>query len=160
MLPTDLHELRAATKNFASRYQWDTAVTLTLKQAVRVNGQFRGLDRIEASQALKHFLKVLERRLWPHASRNCCRLQTFPIYEGTSIHRPHYHLALLRPSHVCAERFAALIQEAWSKTTWGYSQNLVTTADVGWITYITKLRTKADYFDAIDWENVHLPVPV
>ena len=68
--------------------------------------------------------------------------------------RPHFHLAIDRPGHIAHERFVELINDIWRSTRWGYEQtHILPYADEGWLRYMAKFRTKANFADSIDWEN-------
>jgi hypothetical protein len=46
----------------------------------------------------------------------------------------------------------------WMKTQWGYGQvHIQPCHDDGWLDYITKLRSKIDVGESIDWMNLHHP---
>jgi hypothetical protein len=131
------------------------AVTLTLRLARWQDGLRTSLTPSDAQQNLRHFLNVLHKKLGSCGFTKHSVLQRLPIFEGTATVRPHYHMILDRPACIDAPRYAELILQEWPRTYWGYKLVTVepcTSAD-GWLDYITKLRSKADYADAIDWKN-------
>lgn len=48
-----------------------------------------------------------------------------------------------------------LVALTWGETLWGYHVQHVTPCDSGWLPYMAKLKSKAEYSDAIDWLNCH-----
>lgn len=158
MNSTDVAALRHAFLNFCKTKIWTNpqAVTLTLKVARRIDsGGWLRLSQTAAQQNLSHFLNVLRKGLWRRGFLEEPELQCIPIYEGCQDVRPHIHLVLDKPDGIGQEHYTALIHQEWSRTHWGHQ--LVTVEpchnEEGWLTYIAKARTKADYGDAIDWMN-------
>jgi hypothetical protein len=115
------------------------------------------LDEQKASQNLRHFLNVMNRKLLGNLSRRQGRrISVIPILEGTRTKHLHYHLLMDCPLRSDSEGvFEATARTIWSSTEWGNPQVHITTADSGWTDYITKTADKTDFADAIDWNNVH-----
>ena len=148
---------REALLNFCRNKPWinPQAVTLTLRLARWQDGIRISLTRSDAEQNLRHFFNVLHKKLGSYGLPKRSTLQRLPIFEGSDVVRPHVHLMLDRPVCVTDDGYAQLIQHEWPRTRWG--NELVTvepcTSAEGWLNYITKFRSKADYADAIDWTN-------
>ena len=108
-----------------------------------------------ASQNLKHFLNLLNKRVNGKAhSRFNVRIPVIPMLEGGSGSRLHYHLMIDCPRDDLKPVYPQLIQSLWGRTQWGYDQiDIQADADSGWINYISKLRDKPSFEDSIDWVN-------
>jgi hypothetical protein len=156
---------QAAFREFADISHWvdPVAVTLTMKQAIQpTDGHQRRLlylDRYSASQNLRHCLNTLNCKVFGNRFRRFGeKLRVIPVLEGGNGKRLHYHLMTDCPRADLKDQFPAMIRDAWEATTWGYYQSDIQTgADEGWKLYISKLRDKPDYADAIDWPNYHNP---
>ena len=140
--------------NFACPF----AVTLTLKQRIDAqNGMHKSavwLTPELASQNLRHFLNVLNKRIHGSSGKRYGRqVPVLAVLEGGQAKRLHYHLLIDCPRDDLIETFPQLVSETWHSTQWGYDQVEVTQADFGWVDYITKLRDKPDFDLAIDWMN-------
>jgi hypothetical protein len=136
-----------------SDFNCPLAVTLTLKQCYRVNGIVDWIDPIKASQNLRHFLNVLNRKSFGKVGvRKERRLDCYPVLEDAA-GRLHYHLCLEKPKTRTPEQFTALIHQVWGKTRFGYREIDVRPCDDGWIDYMTKFRSKPNLPDSIDWNN-------
>lgn len=131
------------------------AVTLTFKQGRQAGLIWVRLTRDAAQQNLRHFRNVIRKRLGRHGFPKSAQLGCVPVFEGTDLVRTHVHLMLDRPNCIQSEEYAAMIEREWQRTRWGY--RLVTVEpcydDDGWLSYISKLRTKEEFADAIDWTN-------
>jgi hypothetical protein len=152
-------KLQQAVRTYISTLPWKNpvALTLTLKQAVVVNGCRVSLDALHAQSALRHTFNVVDRNLYGNKVRNGKRLPRFAVYEGGDGIRYHYHIMLDVPHHVTVEYLTTLIWTTWRQTQWGYEVMDCTPCDAGWANYITKLGTKSDFGSAIDWRNVVVP---
>ncbi len=135
------------------------ALTLTLKQCIRVSEGFVKIDKIAASRNVSHFLNRVNKRVYGTSSRrHGKRLSCLPVVEHDEVHRMHYHLLLDRPGRYTDAEFEALIRECWQKTAWSDKQIYYQAdADEGWISYITKHSTKSDFDESIDLGNCNLP---
>jgi len=161
------HTLRiqSAFRDFAKIDHWVAphAVTLTMKQGVPVANGYRStmafLDADKASQNMSHFHSILSRRvLGKPASRFGMRVRMIPVQERSKEGRLHYHVLIDCPRAELQDAFPALIQDIWVRTQWGHRQNdIQADADDGFKFYISKLRDKPDYADAVDWANYHNP---
>lgn len=141
------------------------AITLTLKQGVRVNGAgrdtFVSLDTNSASRNLRHFLNLLNAHyLGKKAKRFGDKIPVISVLEGTSSKRFHYHLMADWPTNEGHDLIAGRVGHLWDKTQWGYKEcHVRLNADRGWVNYITKLKDKSDLSSSIDWENCFFPHP-
>lgn len=149
-------KLRAGVIDFCSILAWTnpTAATLTLKEGRTTNGIFIKPDPIIYSKNMRHFLNVLNKKIFRNRARRT-RIKCIPILEGCSTKRFHYHLALDCPEKISASEFEIAIRSTWKDTDWGYrTMDVQRCYNDGWISYIAKLKTKEAYSDAIDWINV------
>ena len=131
-------------------------MTLTLRQAIICNGTWVSLSQYDASRNLRHFLNLLNKKVFRSAKK--CSLGCYSVLEGDDDIRKHYHLLLEMPESVTVEKYAYLIQNLWSQTLWGYNKVDVKSANEGWLRYMSKYKNKTVYSDAIDWENCRLAV--
>ena len=149
--------IRDALLDFCKTLRWTNpqAVTLTLRLARLVGPSWAPLTRLDAQQNLRHFLNVLHKKLGSRGLPKQAQLHCVPIFEGHDTVRPHLHLMLDRPNCIDAAEYAALIRHEWARTFWGHREVSVEPChdDSGWLGYISKLRTKKEYADAIDWTN-------
>lgn len=157
--------IQSATREWLASSKWINpyAVTLNLKQVAMVVTD-RGsapccLDEQSASNNLRHLLNRLNRHYHGNAARRFGRkLPVLPVLEGGATHRLHYHLLIDLPPSVDLDEVYPLIVEQWHRTPWGYGQTHVQRCnDDGWLDYITKLRSKPNFSDSIDWQNLHIP---
>lgn len=155
---------QAAFRQFASIDGWQApyAVTLTMKQGAPVaNGQrsvMAFLDPDKASQNLRHFHRIISRKvLGKPADRFGQRLPMIPVLEGGNGSRLHYHLLIDCPRQDRQSDFPDLVRDVWSRTQWGHREIDIQAADDGFKFYISKLRDKPNYADAIDWTNYYNP---
>jgi len=153
--PLSKHTLRISIIHFIKSIPWSNpfALTLTFKQQVN----FQKLDTILASSNIRHFINRLNRLIFKSSSKRFKKgIHVFPIIEKSADERLHVHAVIDCPSHLESSRFHHLIDEAWSKTNFGYRHiHIQPIRDDGWSSYITKFEQKSDYNLAIDWENVH-----
>ena len=139
------------------------AVTLTARRVTRTcadSGTRHFVGREQYAQNLRHFLNVLNKRVYGNAAqRGMKRLRVIPVFEQHQSGRYHLHLAIDRPPHVDEPTFTSMISETWHKTSLGYRNiKVVPHADSGWIGYILKRRSKnGPLTDAIDWASFHNP---
>lgn len=144
-------------------WQHPFAVTLTLRQSVKVNDGYIATDvwltNTLASQNLRHFLNRLNRSIYGKASSRFGKgVSCIPVLEGGGSKRLHYHAVIDCPRTNIVLEFPQLVAEHWHSTQWGYWQiDCQPKPDQNWINYITKFRDKPDYSDAIDWVNLRLP---
>ncbi|WP_067674898.1 rolling circle replication-associated protein [Tsuneonella dongtanensis] len=151
--------LQRAIRGWVQNVDWvrPFAVTLTLKQCLPLPGG--ALVKITpdlASRNMRHFLNLLNRRVYGSAYlRHGQRLPCLVALEGTNDKRLHYHIHLDCPREDLVPTYPRLISELWERTDWGHREVDVQSADEGWVGYITKLRDKADYSAAFDWQLSH-----
>ena len=145
---------------------WRSVVglTLNLKQAIiTTSGAIFRLDELNAKKAFRHYMNVLNRRIYHSAHRkHGKRLRVVPILEKSAEGRWHYHVAIEPPAFMDANSFGEFAMGVWLQTDFGYAHgDAVADVDVGWITYMTKLRGKSGleaYTDCIDTEAFYNPL--
>lgn len=148
---------RSAVVGMMDITNWDCpfAVTLTLKLAYYDGNTRIPLSSYDASKSLRHFLNLMNKSVLSKAAmRRGEKLNCIAVIEEGNV-RPHFHLCMDKPADFSDEHFIALIESCWRKTNFGYSETDIRRCDVGWISYITKYRTKSAYADSIDWLNFH-----
>jgi hypothetical protein len=154
---TNAAALREALLQLCYQKPWTNpqAVTLTLKLARAVDQILVPLTVLDAQQNLRHFLNVMHKKLRPYGITKRTRLQCVPIFEGHSTVRKHIHLMIDRPHTIGDEDYATLIECEWRRTVWGHQKVTVEPCYdcCGWLRYISKVRSKQQYADAIDWTN-------
>ena len=157
--------IQSATRDWLASSKWTNpyAVTLNLKQVTTVVTDRglapRCLDEQSASNNLRNLLNRLNQHFHGNAARRFGRkLQVVPVLEGGATHRLHYHLLIDLPPKVDLEEAYPLLVDQWLQTPWGYGRTHVQQCyDDGWLDYITKLRSKPNFSDSIDWQNLHIP---
>ncbi|MCZ8018670.1 hypothetical protein [Novosphingobium sp.] len=156
--------IRKAFRDWVDIDSWQApcAITLTLRQAIFVNGD-NGCSRISitpvaASQNFRHFMNRLNRAAFGKAAQRYGKgLAVVPILEGTQDKRLHYHAIIDCPGRL-HDQFQSEIVSHWQSTDWGYHQtDCQHGADHGWLDYITKFRDKSDFVASIDLMNLRLP---
>ena len=89
--------------------------------------------KISHSQNFKHFMNRLNQSYLKNSYRRYNqKLTVIPIREGTNHIQTHIHCVIDNPPMY----------------------------DKGWIDYMTKLTSKSDIKDSVDWSNVYIPSPV
>ena len=149
-----------AFRDFCHTDGWNApyAVTLTMKQGIPIDQSRRAYERLtpeRASQNLRHFLNLLNKRVYGNAHvRHKLRIPVIPVREGGTRSRLHYHIMIDCPRDDLKPVYPELIRSLWGRTRWGYDQiDIQADADSGWINYISKLRDKPSFEDSIDWVN-------
>ena len=138
------------------RWQQPYAITLTLKRGTELKGVRVTGDRIRYSQNVRHFLNVLNSAIFGGMARSGWQFSVATFFEQSSEGLPHFHMVLCKPKHLPENYFAWLITHIWATTTWGRRVNrAVPMIDEGWINYITKFKTKAEYDLALELSGVH-----
>lgn len=133
------------------------AVTLTLKQGLALGlGRWERIDRGKARGAIVYFCHELDRRCYPKIDgKRSGKVKRLVVLEGNDTTRWHYHLLIDCPAHVPPAIFAAWIYEIWNKVIWGYNEIEIKLADMGWLDYILKRNTKADYSTCVELDACH-----
>lgn len=152
--------IQHAIQNWVDIGQWHApfAVTLTLKQRVWLENGYVSLTSDLAKRNLRHFLNIVNKRVYgSSAQRHDKRVRCVAVQEGGQYKRLHYHLMLDCPRDELMGMFPAILTKAWIGTDWGYPQIDIQPGDQGWLNYMTKLRDKADFAAAFDWELCHNP---
>ena len=126
-------------------------VTLTLKQGLKN----QKLDEISCSQNLKHFLNVLNQKVFGNrVKRFNKRLRVLPILEMSKGNRLHYHLTLENPFPKDPNRFSDLIEVVWNKTKFGHRHiHIHKNVNWEWNDYITKFNNSRDQIDWMNYRN-------
>ena len=126
-------------------------VTLTLKQGIKN----QKLDEISCSQNLKHFLNVLNQKVFGNrVKRFNKRLRVLPILEISKGNRLHYHLTLENPFPKDPNRFSDLIEVVWNKTKFGHRHiHIHKNVNWEWNDYITKFKNSNDQIDWMNYRN-------
>jgi len=148
-------KLRSETKRFLDISEWANpiAATLTCKKARHDGWSIEYANPIKCSKNLRHVLNILKKK-----TNQRRPLPVVAVLEQAGDGRYHYHLAIDAPKRCCPDWFCSVLEEAWRKSFWGHRETCCKKADRGWIHYITKLRGKKDFGDAIDWQNVNLSI--
>lgn len=150
---SDLKQQKAAFSYFAN-LNWAnmTAITFTYKKGVFIDGHFLEPDMRALSRNMRYFLNILCKKA---KIKQHDYFAVLPVFETFADGTFHSHLAITKPDWLTDASFDTIIREAWSRTRWGARQICVTpNADLGWLNYILKLRTKKAFADSIDWDNV------
>ncbi|MBS1983294.1 MAG: hypothetical protein JST16_03905 [Bdellovibrionales bacterium] len=163
MTKNDL-KLQASFHDFVTHQSWHSphAVTLTMKQGRQADAgrgmSIQMLDSHEASANMRHFLNRLNQQVFGNAAQRFGkRVQVIPVLEGSASKNMHYHLILDCPRNDLTDNYADLISDLWRDTPWGNKEvNIQANSDAGWAKYISKLRDKPSFADAIDWSNCHV----
>lgn len=111
----------------------------------------------DTSQNFRHFLNRLNQSYLDNRYRRYGeRLSVVPIIEGTANSPIHYHCIIDNPYPDRDEAFLASIRQSWWTTELSKPEiNIQRMHSDGWITYITKLRTKTDFTSCVDWQNTY-----
>jgi hypothetical protein len=151
-------KLMNATRSFFKNFNWTDpiAATLTFKKGLMEDERLVIANDDDYRKNVRYFLNILNKRVYRSLARKGWLLSVGSVRETGCFGRVHYHLVLDKPPHLSFEKYTALIHEAWSRTLWGH-HIVEMTSDGGerWINYITKLRSKENYADAIDWTNTY-----
>ena len=118
--------------------------------------------RISHSQNFKHFMNRLNQSYLKNSYRRYNqKLTVIPIREGTNHIQTHIHCVIDNPYPDRNREFVRLVKESWSKSVLGRPMiDIQPMYDKGWIDYMTKLTSKSDIKDSVDWSNVYIPSPV
>lgn len=150
------------SRSFVASFPWvaPQAITLTFKLGKYHNGVFITPGAIEYSQNVRHFLNLLNKALFGALARNGWLLSVVSVLEHPPGGRPHYHLVVDKPAHIPNGYFEWLVQDLWRQTFWGHRVvHVGVNGGLRWINYVTKLRTKPNYDESIDWHNTHNVAP-
>ena len=151
-------QIMQSARAFFSKFNWTdpVAVTLTMKSRIYESGMLVTANTNDHSQNLHHFLNVLNKQIYRGLARKGWLMTVVSVRERGAFDRSHYHLMIDKPPHLAFQQFANAIRSVWKKTTWGRAK-IDVSRDGGerWINYMTKLRTKDCYDEAIDWHNTY-----
>lgn len=114
--------------------------------------------KISHSQNFKHFMNRLNQSYLKNSYRRYNqKLTVIPIREGTNHIQTHIHCVIDNPYPEKNTEFVKLVKESWSKSVLGRPIiDIKLMYDNGWIDYMTKLTTKTDIKDSVDWSNLHV----
>ena len=126
-------------------------VSLTLKQGIKN----QKLDDISCSQNLKHFLNILNQKVFGNqVKRFNKRLRVLPVLEVSKGNRLHYHLTLENPFPQDPNRFSDLIEVVWNNTKFGHRHvHIHKNVNWEWNDYITKFNNSNDQIDWMNYNN-------
>ena len=146
-------ELNGRLKEYVKDFDVNNTfgVTLTLKQGIKN----QKLDEISCSQNLRHFLNVLNQKVFGNrVKRFNKRLRVLPILEISKGNRLHYHLTLENPFPKDPNRFSDLIEVVWNKTKFGHRHiHIHKNVNWEWNDYITKFNNSRDQIDWMNYRN-------
>jgi hypothetical protein len=151
-------------KNEMSAFQHPVAITLTLKQAIRLyrkeadkivfTGKYLRLDENEAKKALRKFHTRLSRKILLRRDfERGVRIPLLPVIERSHSGRLHYHLVVDLAGNPITE---SVIRDIWSGVKFSAPEiDVKFGCDEGWLNYILK---DVDKFGSeelgVDLENV------
>ena len=143
-----------------NRIQNPFNITLTEKQVYKVNK----IDDINSSQNYRHFKNVLNSKVFGNGYKRFDeehkkQLQMLVVREVSLNQRHHLHCIIGKPKRLDDDRFIKLITETWKSTNFGYDKIHIEKPssqerEDGWLGYILKNKTKMDFSDSFDWENI------
>ncbi len=146
-------ELNSRLKDYVVDFDVNNTfgVTLTLRQGIKN----QKLDEISCSQNLRHFLNVLNQKVFGNrVKRFNKRLRVLPILEISKGNRLHYHLTLENPFPKDPNRFSDLIEVVWNKTKFGHRHiHIHKNVNWEWNDYITKFKNSNDQIDWMNYRN-------
>jgi hypothetical protein len=146
-------ELNGRLKEYVKDFDVNNTfgVTLTLRQGIKS----QKLDEISCSQNLRHFLNVLNQKVFGNrVKRFNKRLRVLPILEISKGNRLHYHLTLENPFPKDPNRFSDLIEVVWNKTKFGHRHiHIHKNVNWEWNDYITKFNNSRDQIDWMNYRN-------
>jgi hypothetical protein len=146
-------QLKEDLKKYVVDFDIDNTfgVTLTLRQGIKN----QKLDEISCSQNLRHFLNVLNQKVFGNqVKRFGKRLRVLPVLEMSKGNRLHYHLTLENPFPNNPNRFSDLIEVVWNKTKFGHRHiHIHKNVNWEWNDYITKFNNSKDQIDWMNYNN-------
>jgi hypothetical protein len=146
-------QLKEDLKKYVVDFDIDNTfgVTLTLRQGIKN----QKLDEISCSQNLRHFLNVLNQKVFGNqVKRFNKRLKVLPVLEMSKGNRLHYHLTLENPYPQDPNRFSDLIEVVWNKTKFGHRHiHIHKNVNWEWNDYITKFNNSNDQIDWMNYNN-------
>lgn len=148
--------LQKSIKEFVNRKEWENplAVTLTFKKVTGYGSTYAVGSRDQYQQNLRHFLNVLNKRIYKNKANKGKSIRCFSVMEQDQSGRCHYHILIDLPQHIIWMGMAHFIAKRWPKTRWGYKQVDVQKDTKGhWLDYMLKFRSKNEFDLSIDWEN-------
>jgi len=153
-------KLKIQIKKFTSTILNNDVVNLTLtyKQKMFINGVWIDLDRNIMEQNLKHFLNLINSKVFGNGFRRYKKqLKVLTKYEYSINQRHHNHLILEKPQRYEYPYFLKILINSINKTQWFYNQfdiqqPISHRRKIGWFNYIMKGNVNS----SIDWNNTIL----
>lgn len=132
---------------------WNSPFAVTLTFRLRDN-MGNKVDIYTCKSSLRKFLMRIDRIYFKNRIHRGACLQRLVCIEQDAAGRFHAHLALEGPPDGMTEEFCYNLFVQWRKNPFGYREHHIQPlTSAGWLAYITKLRSKANFFDYVDLEN-------
>jgi hypothetical protein len=161
MLQSDFRRIQHELSDWIhiDKWRYPLAVTLTCKKAIKgSDGYLRPVTEEMCRTNLRHVMNALNHRILGSAQSKKQRIPIFPILERNAEGRLHYHAIIDVPQEV-GDRFIRELDCIWIWSHIGYRETDVQIAeDQGWVRYILKGRSKPNYLDSIDVDNLVPPI--
>jgi len=134
-----------------SRFVAPVAVTFTMKQWV--DGEV--LDESKCSKNLTYFFKKFNQEVFGNAAyRFGKKVECFSVLENSANNLLHFHCVIDNFRKWSPLKFKYKVKHCWESTRFGNREiNIQHDSNSGWVSYITKLKTKENLADSIDWNN-------
>lgn len=154
------NKLKSSALSFFAEWPWNNplAITLTCRKGVESHGgqlTLATLDRVQTN--LRHVMNRVNgnKHIFGNkGKRKKKRLQVVAIAEQDRSGRYHLHLQVDIPVGLSSELLMETLEREWRESDWGYNEIDVQPArDVGWLDYMLKTYSKAEYDLSIDWNN-------
>ena len=95
-----------------SQHPIPNPITLTLTARQRVDGE--RVDDIKLFQNFRHFLNLLNKELFGHASQRFGKkLKVWNVREVSGEGRYHLHCLIEKPTHISSDKFKELVVSIW-----------------------------------------------
>lgn len=146
------NEEQERIREFIDSFEFNRCLAVTLTMKKRSSGQ--KLDQINAPNNLRHFLNVINRKVYKNKfTRYNKKLTIIPVLEWSYGIEWHYHLIIEIPETIPIADLKKIIRDAWLGSHFGNpSTRLEEIYNItGWIGYITKFDHP---YSRVDWENV------
>ena len=115
-------------------------------------------NKMSINQNFKHFINRLNQSFLKNSNRRYKqKLTVIPIVEESKHIKPHIHCVIDNPYPERNTEFVRLVKESWKKSSLGRPMiDIQPMYDNGWIDYMTKLTSKSDIKDSVDWDNMYI----
>ena len=130
-------------------------LTFTIKQIV----EGWRIDMINVEKNFRYFKNMLNKKIFGNGYKRFGKELKMLVVKEVSIHqRLHLHTIIEMPQRINFEKFITLIKQCWEKTLFGHQQIHIEKPtsyqrELGWLTYIMKSKSKADFSECIDLDN-------